>query len=60
MALDPNEEMTMTYTSVIAWYGFFAEYLLKSNGVVLLLWIAHIFLVAEISIIHLFMKRKIH
>lgn len=56
----PTLLLSLITTSVMAWYGFSTEYLLKSNGVVLSLWIAHIFLVAEISIIHLLVKRKIH
>ena len=56
----PTLLLSLATTAVMAWYGFSTEYLLKSNGVVLSLWIAHLFLVAEISIIHLFVKRKIH
>jgi len=56
----PTLLLSLATTAFIAWYGFSTEYLLKSNGVVLSLWIAHIFLVAEISIIHLFVKKKIH
>ena len=47
-------------TSVVAWYGFGTEYLLKSNGVVLSLWIAHVIIVVEIAIIHLILRRWIH
>lgn len=48
----------LSTTAIMAWYGFSTEYLLKMNGVVLSLWIAHIFLVVEISVIHLFLRRK--
>ena len=47
-------------TSIVAWYGFGTEYLLKSNGVVLSLWIAHIFIVVEITLIHMILRRWIH
>ena len=47
-------------TAVIAWYGFGSEYLLKSNGVVLSLWISHLFLVVEVAIIHMILRRFIH
>ncbi|MDO4187367.1 MAG: hypothetical protein Q4D29_00115 [Lachnospiraceae bacterium] len=43
-------------TAIVAWFGFGTEYLLKSNGVVLSLWIAHVFVVIEIAIIHLFIR----
>lgn len=45
-------------TAIIAWYGFSTDYLLKSNGVVLSLWIAHVFILGEISIIHLFLRKR--
>lgn len=48
----------LSTTAIMAWYGFSTEYLLKMNGVVLSLWIAHIFLVVEISVIHLFLRRR--
>lgn len=47
-------------TAIVAWYGFGTEYLLKSNGVVLSLWIAHIILVAEIAVLHMILRRFIH
>lgn len=47
-------------TAIVAWYGFGSEYLLKSNGVVLSLWIAHVLIVLEIAIIHLFLRRSLH
>lgn len=47
-------------TAIVAWYGFSTEYLLKSNGVVLSLWIAHVFLVVEIAIFHAILRRWIH
>ena len=47
-------------TAVVAWYGFSTEYLLKSNGVVLSLWIAHVFIVIQIAIIHIFLSKIIH
>lgn len=52
--------LCLSTTAIMAWYGFSTEYLLKSNGVVLSLWIAHLFLIAEICIIFLFMRRKLH
>lgn len=56
----PTLLLSLSTTAIIAWYGFGTDYLLKTNGVVLSLWIAHIFFVAEIAIIHMFLKRKIH
>lgn len=56
----PTLFLSLTTTAIMAWYGFGTEYLLKSNGVVLSLWIAHIFLVLEIAIIHIALRRKIH
>jgi len=56
----PTLLLSLSTTAVIAWYGFSTEYLLKSNGVVLSLWIAHIFFVAKIAIILIFLKKKIH
>lgn len=47
-------------TAIVAWYGFTTEYLLKSNGVVLSLWIAHIFIVAEIAILHWALRKFIY
>lgn len=47
-------------TAIVAWYGFTTEYLLKSNGVVLSLWIAHIFIVAEIAILHRALRKFIY
>lgn len=47
-------------TAVLAWYGFGTEYLLKSNGVVLSLWIAHVFIVAEMAVIHMVLRKSIH
>lgn len=47
-------------TAIVAWYGFTTEYLLKSNGVVLSLWIAHIFIVAEIAILHRALRKLIY
>lgn len=52
--------LSLSTTAIMAWYGFSTEYLLKSNGVVLSLWIAHLFLVAELFIIFLFLQRKLH
>ena len=52
--------LALATTAIMAWYGFGTEYLLKSNGVVLSVWIAHLFLVVEIAIIHLFLRRIIH
>lgn len=40
-------------TGILALYGFESGYLLTSNGVVLSLWIAHIIVIIEISIVNL-------
>ena len=56
----PTLLLSLATTAIMAWYGFSTEYLLKSNGVVLSLWIAHIFLVMEICIIFALIKKKIH
>lgn len=56
----PTLLLSLATTAIMAWYGFSTEYLLKSNGVVLSLWIAQIFLVAEICVIFAIIKRKLH
>lgn len=44
-------------SGALALYGFKSEYLLKSNGVVLSLCIAHFFVLVEIGIVNLFIKK---
>lgn len=56
----PTLVLSVATTAIIAWYGFSTDYLLTSNGVVLSLFIAHMFLILEISIIHLFFSRIIY
>lgn len=48
--------LALVTTAVLALYGFKSGYLLKSNGVVLSLCIAHVFVLAEICIINIFIK----
>ena len=48
----PTLLLAVVSTSAIAWYGFGTEYLLKTNGVVLSLWISHLFFIVEIAVIH--------
>lgn len=50
----------LSTTAIVAWYGFSTEYLLKSNGVVLSLWIAHLILVLEIAVFHMVLRWFIH
>jgi len=54
----PTLLLGLATTVVIAWFGFSTGYLLKTNGVVLSLWIAHIFLIGEIGIIHIFLRKR--
>jgi len=49
--------LALLTSAALAFYGFKTEYLLKSNGVVLSLCIAHFFVLVEISIVNLFIKR---
>ena len=49
--------LALVTSGALAWYGFKSEYLLKSNGVVLSLCIAHIFVLIEVGIVNLFIKR---
>jgi len=48
----PTLLLAVVSTAAIAWYGFGTEYLLKTNGVVLSLWISHIFFILEIAVIN--------
>lgn len=43
--------MVLASTGLMALYGFSSGYLLRGNGVVVSLWIAHIFLILEICIV---------
>lgn len=43
-------------TGIMAYCGFSIGYLLRSNGVVLSLFIAHIFIIIEICIVHFFQR----
>ena len=43
--------LALCCTGILAWYGFSTEYLLKSNSVVISLFIAHIFMVTVIFIL---------
>lgn len=49
--------LALITSGILAWYGFKSEYLLKSNGVVLSLCIAHFFVLIEIGIVNLFIKK---
>lgn len=49
--------LALLTSTILALYGFKSEYLLKSNGVVLSLCIAHFFVLVEISIVNIFIKR---
>ncbi len=44
--------LALATSGILAWYGFGSEYLLKKNGVVLSLGIAHLFVIIAISIAH--------
>lgn len=49
--------LALITSGALALYGFRSEYLLKSNGVVLSLCIAHFFVLIEIGIVNIFIKR---
>lgn len=49
--------MALLTSGALALYGFKSEYLLKSNGVVLSLCIAHVFVLVEIVIANIFIKK---
>lgn len=52
--------LVLITTALMALYGFNSGYLLKDNGVVVSLWIAHLFLIIEIIPVFLLMKRNIN
>lgn len=43
--------LVLLSTALLSWFGFKTEYLLRSNGVVISLFIAHFFLILEIFVI---------
>lgn len=55
-ALLPILLLALLTSGAVAWFGFTTEYLLKKNGVVLSLGIAHVFVIFFISIIHSVMR----
>lgn len=52
----PTLFLSLLTTGALAYFGFGSGYLLKKNGVVLSLWIAQIFVIAEICIINAVIK----
>ncbi len=50
-AVLPILALVLLSTALLAWFGFRSGYLLKSNGVVVSLWIAHLILILEIFVI---------
>lgn len=50
--------MVLATTALMALYGFSSGYLLKGNGVVVSLWIAHLFLIIEIIPLFFVMRSK--
>ncbi len=59
----PIMAMALVGTAVVALYGFGTGYLLKSNGVVVSLWISHLYMIVEIIVISWIVRgrlRRVH